>query len=529
VRGIALWRNDSCLVLACALAVACKEPAPATRTQPSVSAPVASSRAPPQPRPARDAPTDPRSLGASDRPRVVLMTAKWCQWCRALEHEVLPDPKVKRLLAERYQLLEVDVDERPAWLDLPGVEGLPALVFFDPKGGHVLTRSGYRKVPDMISLLDVVADRIERGELEPYPERPAGPKLAARGIDREGAAAALRRFESKIFIKVNSNDGGFRSPARHPCPDLLRELQAWIDFGGAPERVGEWVKLTLDGALRGGSPRQRGKALDDMSFDATELVELSRRGPDAGQRWRAGLDLLADQDPWLGIQDPIDHGVFRYAAGPGWYNPHFERRAADNLAWVVLLRARHRSADSAALLHFVEATFDDRGLLNAVQRADPYYYRLTRGERSRVPPPPVERLRSLLIQARGARADPKRCGLLLRVRSDRWPREIWTDESEDEASADATPDAVGELLLALAECPGAKYRERALALGNTVASVWGKAPPSRSTKPERLERLAAGLCAAQHDSCERALASVSELPLELDFAPPLVALAQRAK
>jgi len=457
------------------------------------------------------------------------MTAKWCQWCRALEHEVLPDPKVKRLLAERYQLLEVDVDEHPAWLDLPGVEGLPTLVFFDSKGGHVLTRSGYRKVPDMTSLLEVVADRIERGELSPYPARPAGPKLASGGIDRERAAAALGRFESKIFIKVNSNDGGFRSPARHPCPDLLRELQAWLDFGGAPERVGGWVKLTLDGALRGSSPRQRGQPLDDMSFDARELVELARRGPDAGPRWRAGLDLLVDQDPWLGIRDPVDHGVFRYAAGPGWYNPHFERRAADNLSWAIVLRARHRSAEAAAILRFVESTFDDHGLLDAVQRADPYYYRLTRAERSRVPPPPVEKLWSLLIQARGARANPKRCELLLRVRGDRWPRELWTEHGEDEASADATPDAVGELLLALAGCPGARYRERARELGDHIASAWEKAPPSRSTKPERLERLAAGLCAVEHESCARALASVADLSLDLDFAPPLLALAQRAK
>jgi hypothetical protein len=266
-----------------------------------------------------------------------------------------------------------------------------------------------------------------------------------------------------------------------------------------------------------------------MSFGAEELMDLARRGPDAGARWRAGLDLLVDQDPWLGIQDPVDHGVFRYAAGIGWYNPHFERRAADNLSWALVLKARHRNAEASAVLRFVEKTFDADGLLNAVQRADPYYYRLTRAERARVPAPPVEKLATLLVQARGARANPRRCSRLLEVRGDRWPRALWNAEGEDDASADATPDAVGELLVALAECPGAKYREHALQLGDTVARAWDKAPPSSNTKPERLERLAAGLCAAEHPSCDRALASVAKLPLDLDFAPPLLALAKRAK
>jgi len=445
-----------------------------------------------------------------------------------LEHEVLPDPKVKRILAERYQLLEADVDELPAWLDLPGIEGLPTLAFFDRDGRHVLSRSGYRAVPDLTSLIEVVADRIDRGEISPYPEQPAGPKLPKSGINRERARAALKRFESKIFMQVNSNDGGFRSPARHPYPELLLELQAWVDFGGAPPRVEQWVKLTLAGALRGGSPRQRGKALGDMSFDAAELMDLSRRGPDGGKRWRAGLDLLPEQDPWLGIQDPVDHGVFRYAAGAGWYNPHFERRAADNLSFALLLAARRRGAQSAAIARFVEKTFGDHGLLSAVQRADPYYYRLTANERSRVAPPPVERTWPLAIQARGARLDPKRCKALLRVASERWPRELWTETGEDAASADATPDAVGELLLGLAACPGAQYAERAQALGDTLTKTWERGPPSTSTKAERLQRLAAGLCAVGHESCGRALEAVAGLPLDLDFAPPLVALAKHA-
>jgi hypothetical protein len=455
------------------------------------------------------------------------MTAKWCQWCRVLEQKVLPNPHVKRMLSERYQLLEVDVDEKPAWMDLPGVEGLPTFAFFDARGQHVLSRSGYRAAPALVTLLEVIAAKMERGEIDPYPDKPVGPPLAATAITKERAAAALKRFESRIFIKVNSNDGGFHTPARHPCPDLMRELEQWVALGTAPARVADWVRLTLAGALRGGSPRQRGKPLDDMSFDAAELAKLARQGPEAGERWLAGLDLLLDQDPWLGLQDPVDHGVFRYAAGAGWYNPHFERRASDNLSWVLLLRARHRPREAQAVMAFVESTFADEGLLNAVQRADPYYYRLTASERRGVPPPPVARLWSLLVQARAARANTKRCKLLLRVPGDRWPRELWTESGESDASPDATPDAVGELLLGLSACPGDEYEKLAAALGDTVSTAWQRGPIATSTKATRLHRLAAGLCATRHPSCGRALASIADLPLDLDFAPPLAALAQR--
>ncbi len=497
-------------------------PAPAQRVSASAKPPPP----PRDPRPARAAPANPRTLGSADRPRVVLMTAKWCQWCRVLEHEVLPAPRVKRVLSERYQLLEADVDAEPAWMDLPGVEGLPTFAFFDMRGRHVLSRSGYRTAPALTNLLEVVAGKIERGEIDPYPEKPAGPSLAAKAITKERAAAAAKRFESRIFIKVNSNNGGFHTPARHPYPDLMRELQEWVDIGTAPARVSDWVRLTVEGALRGGSPRLRGKPLDDMSFDGAELVKLARDGPDAGDRWRAGLDLLHDQDPWLGLQDPVDHGVFRYAAGAGWYNPHFERRASDNLSWVLLLRARHRIREAQAISSFVEKTFSDEGLLNAVQRANPYYYRLSAVERKKVPSPRVARLWALSVQARGARTIEKRCRLLLRVRGDRWPRELWTASGEDDASPDATPDAVGELLLGLSACRGDRYEKLAAALGDTVVAAWQRGPIATSTKPTRLHRLAAGLCAVGHPSCGRALASVAELPLDLDFAPPLSALAR---
>ena len=39
-------------------------------------------------------PTTPEGISPGARPRVVLISAAWCQWCRVLEHEVLRDQRV---------------------------------------------------------------------------------------------------------------------------------------------------------------------------------------------------------------------------------------------------------------------------------------------------------------------------------------------------------------------------------------------------------------------------------------------------
>ena len=159
------------------------------------------------------APADPADLPPSERPQVVLLHAAWCQWCRVLEHDALPDPRVATRLRNRYVFRDVDVDDAPLWMDLPGVDGLPTLVFFDREGRHVLTRSGYREPKALAMLLEVTADRIEGGELEPYDEQPVS-RLASNPMTPSEASVELERLEKQIFLKVNSNDGS----ALHSCP-----------------------------------------------------------------------------------------------------------------------------------------------------------------------------------------------------------------------------------------------------------------------------------------------------------------------
>lgn len=471
----------------------------------------------------KEGPHHPAELRENPRPRVVLLSAPWCQWCRVFEHEVLPDPEVTRALSP-YATLHVDVDESPEWMDIPGFVGLPTLAFFDADGRHVLTRSGYRPASEVSLLLDVVRNKLAAGELAPYPLPPPARVLTEREITPIEANAQLEKIENFLFLQVNSNDGGFHTPARHPYPAILVELDRWRDAGG-PKDIEAWIELTMKGALRGASPRLSGDPLMDMSFGSEELQQISRLGPKAGPRWREGIDRLPDMDPYRGLQDPVDAGVFRYSAGPGWYHPHFERRAKDNLAWAELLRRRGRVKDAKRILTFVEQTFAFDGAIATSQRSDPFYYRLRADERTELEAPPVAPLFNLDVQARAARADRKWCAALERVPVDRWPRSSWTGDTENPAAADAPPDAVGELLFALAHC-GRKYEMRARALVDVVVKRWATEGLAANA---RLHPLAAGVCAARPSMCARALATVQDVEPSLDHPPPLTELAKIAR
>lgn len=472
------------------------------------------------------APSEPSSIGAGRRPCVVLITAEWCQYCQLLEHAVLPQRDVRRRLDAEWDFFLADADRAPSWLDVPGLQGLPSLYFCDTRGRHVLTRSGYRSEGELTDLLDAMKKRIEGGGAEPYAPAAPLPQLPAEPITREQARKALKRFESQVFIKVNSNDGGFGTPARHPHPSLLHELQLYSKVA-APPRVEQWVARTVESALRGRSPRLDGKPLPDFPHSDQELQQLA--GLSGGSpKWRSGVSGLPAADPFQGLQDPIDHGVFRYAAGPGWYHPHFERRALDNLAWVMLLRARGRNVEASQVAGFVERTFLRGKAYAAVQRSQPFYYRLRASERSRVEAPAVVAVFPLEAQARAARVNPARCSALSTARNERWPAGFWTGEGSEQTGQSAAVDAVGELLLALAACGQTGAHGK---LAKLVEERWqqGTLPPT--LRGTRLFRLAAGLCAtARLDAlCRRALGAVTELPLDLDYPPPLHALARASQ
>ena len=86
-----------------------------------------------------------KTAGLQNRNILLMFGGNWCPWCHRLHELFASDPQVKKILAERYLLLLVDVGEKPGQplnqdlVDLYRIKGFgyPALAVLD-KGGKLL-------------------------------------------------------------------------------------------------------------------------------------------------------------------------------------------------------------------------------------------------------------------------------------------------------------------------------------------------------------------------------------------------------
>jgi len=86
-----------------------------------------------------------QKASVEDRNILLMFGGNWCPWCHRLHELFASDPQVKKILAERYVLLLVDVGEKPGQplnqdlVDLYRIKGFgyPALAVLD-KQGHLL-------------------------------------------------------------------------------------------------------------------------------------------------------------------------------------------------------------------------------------------------------------------------------------------------------------------------------------------------------------------------------------------------------
>jgi protein disulfide-isomerase len=95
---------------------------------------------------ARDVPLEQAlaTARASGRPALLYFATSWCGYCRLLERQTLPDPRVGAHLAA-YTVVAYDA-ERGAGRDLAqryGVVGFPTLVRVDASGRALGTYEGY--------------------------------------------------------------------------------------------------------------------------------------------------------------------------------------------------------------------------------------------------------------------------------------------------------------------------------------------------------------------------------------------------
>ena len=192
---------------------------------------------------------------------------QWCHWCHVMDVETYANPKVRKLLAEKYIAVRVDADAQPDLGNRYEDYGWPATIVFNDKGGEIVKRQGYLSPGEMSSMLQAIID-------DPTP----GPSVRAAKKIQYGDQNALGESVRDELIK------------RHVSTYDL-EKGAW----GHGQKFLDWnnVEWSMRQAKRGD------KAEEHM----------------ATQTLAAQLNLL----------DPAWGGVYQYSTDDDWQHPHFEK------------------------------------------------------------------------------------------------------------------------------------------------------------------------------------------------------------
>lgn len=238
-----------------------------------------------------------------NKPILLHGAAEWCHFCHVMEAVTYTDPAVAALINASFLPVRVDIDARPDIAERYGEWGWPATIVLSPDGRELGKYRGY--VP---------------------PE-----------AFREALAGALQSLQNK------GGEGTRLDP---------------VDVGAVPSAL-PWIAASLmhelddyyDTQLGGWGRRQKAPLGANISF---EVIRSQRGDPDALPR------ALFSVEKQRALIDPVWGGIYQYAVGGTWNEPHYEKlmtyQAANIEAYArvyrVTKRADHRR-DLDALVGYV--------------------------------------------------------------------------------------------------------------------------------------------------------------------------------
>ncbi len=278
-------------------------------------------------------------------PVLLFIRAHWCRWCSEMERQVLADPRVERLLEERFVCIRVDKDRRPDIDARYSKGGWPTLAWLDDSG-EMLASDTYLEVGDLVKRLEVVSDYCARNR-DTIRARIAE---LQRDLEAEERAGQARRGQASLEI------------VEHVARTILETADPVHGGWGRDHKFPH--AEAIDFALIRWS--QTGDA------EMLQVVVRTLRGMQEGQ-----------------IHDRVEGGFYRYATRADWSAPHHEKVLDGNAqrlfnyleAWQVLGEESFL-ATARGVLAFLQRTLLDpkTRAFRGSQDADAVYANLPTAE-----------------------------------------------------------------------------------------------------------------------------------------------------
>ena len=311
---------------------------------------------------------------AEQRPVLLFIGTAWCRWTAEMERFSFRDPRVVRLVADRFLPVRVDAERRPDVSARYTLDGWPTTAFLTPDG-DLLGGGTYLDADALATVLADVAEAFAKRRAD-IDVRAAAARAAAAGkadpggsVDPgEGAAAGGR---------TGSGHESARGAAavRTAGPEPTDGPSA--GSAGLDDRGGPWLRDLLQARFDetsagfGDGP----KRVEADTLAAALLLCRENRDPDLARIVTRTLDAMAGGGLW----DPVDGGFFRYCTGRDWSDPAPEKLLAPNARLLDLyltastLFEREDYADRArAIVRFAHGTLaDPEGGFFASQRGAP--------------------------------------------------------------------------------------------------------------------------------------------------------------
>jgi uncharacterized protein YyaL (SSP411 family) len=232
---------------------------------------------------------------AAERDVPILLSVGYaaCHWCHVMAHESFEDDDVAAVMNSRFVCIKVDREERPdldsvymnATVTLTGQGGWPMTCFLTPDGRPFFCGMYYPK-PAFLELLSAVTNtwQTRRDEVEQASDHIAVElRSTAQGLPGGPAVepALCDHAVAAVLHDEDADHGGFGGAPKFPPSALLEALLRHYErTGSAPAR---------DAVARTGAAMARG-----------------------------------------GIYDQLAGGFARYSVDNAWVVPHFEKMLYDN-------------------------------------------------------------------------------------------------------------------------------------------------------------------------------------------------------